>query len=100
MSNGAVTAIDHNFHFDLSNFAIPIPLFYGGYIKQYLFNNSVVVYDDYDRSRKMFDLTSLNGIMQKKLLLWSVNFNNDQSWEISYHSLDLTDPAGKNFIFK
>ncbi|PKK80479.1 hypothetical protein RhiirC2_768042 [Rhizophagus irregularis] len=100
LSNGAVTAIDHNFHFDLSNFAIPIPLFYGGYIKQYLFNNSVFVYDDYDRSRKMFDLTSLNGIMQKKLLLWSVNFNNDQSWEISYHSLDLTDPADSRFIFQ
>lgn len=99
MSNGAVTAIDNNFHFDVSNFPVPIPLFYGGYMEQFFFNNSIVFYDDHDRIRNVLDITSFNGIMQKQLLLWSVNCNNDQSWEISYLPLNLTDTSGKNFVF-
>ncbi|GBC07285.1 hypothetical protein RclHR1_07360008 [Rhizophagus clarus] len=100
LSNGAVTAIDTILNFSLYNFLVPTPLFYGGYIGQYFTNGSMVVYDDHNRIKDVFDTSSFNGIMQKQLLLWSVNYDNDQSWEINYTPLNLINNTDSRFIYQ
>ncbi|GES72586.1 hypothetical protein GLOIN_2v1769303 [Rhizophagus clarus] len=116
LSNGAISFIDTNY-FDIRNANFLdysateiIPLFYDGYLgfnRLNPDNKLIIIYDDNINIKQTlnstynFNKNGLNSfIMQKQSLLWFFNYDNIQTWNISYYLLNSIDVADPRYIYQ